>query len=288
MTSAKSPGTYKVNEWGVFIYAHTKLDSLQSTCPPEFQANKSCVAYEISPRTQACSRLSSAVRLWSRSRKKRGRNELFNPFTPKSDQFQLSPYSLTWNITSHSMENLAFHCLLRWTMIMLPILTTSLIHFSLYGWENGLFELGGERVQIDDHRWTVIRRMDIYLEGIDLCFDILVSYHGMKLCPISCWSLLLLQYREEQLWLDNGMERYLERCKCARERLRKIRRVRACSRGINPRHEYHWSPLAKHSTAVPLDSVLDSFFPRHVIPVNLSYASVSSFSLQYSRTSSET
>ena len=31
-------------------------------------------------------------------------------------------------------------------MIIVPILTTSLIHFSLKGWENVLFELGSERV----------------------------------------------------------------------------------------------------------------------------------------------
>ena len=37
--------------------------------------------------------------------------------------------SLTRNITSHSMENLAFHSLLRWKMIILPILPISLIHF---------------------------------------------------------------------------------------------------------------------------------------------------------------
>ena len=43
------------------------------------------------------------------------------------------------------------HCsltrnILRWKMIMLPILTTSFIHFSLEGWENVLFELGSDRV----------------------------------------------------------------------------------------------------------------------------------------------
>ena len=43
------------------------------------------------------------------------------------------PCSLTWNITSHSMKNLAFHSLLRWKMLMLPPLTTSLIHFPLRG-----------------------------------------------------------------------------------------------------------------------------------------------------------
>ena len=35
------------------------------------------------------------------------------------------PCSLTRNITSHSMKNLAFHCLLWWKMITLQILTTS-------------------------------------------------------------------------------------------------------------------------------------------------------------------
>ena len=36
------------------------------------------------------------------------------------------PCSLTRNMTSHSMKNLAFHRLLRWKMIILSILTTSL------------------------------------------------------------------------------------------------------------------------------------------------------------------
>ena len=44
-----------------------------------------------------------------------------------------SSCSLTRNITSHSMENLAFHSLLRWKTIILPILTTSLIHLSKTG-----------------------------------------------------------------------------------------------------------------------------------------------------------
>ena len=41
------------------------------------------------------------------------------------------PRSLTKNITSHSMKNLAFHHLLRWKIIILPILITPLMHFSL-------------------------------------------------------------------------------------------------------------------------------------------------------------
>ena len=40
-----------------------------------------------------------------------------------------------------------FHSLLRWKMITLPILATSLIQFSSKGWENVTFEpLGSERV----------------------------------------------------------------------------------------------------------------------------------------------
>ena len=37
--------------------------------------------------------------------------------------------SLTRNITSHSMENVAFHSLLRWKMIIIQILATPLMHF---------------------------------------------------------------------------------------------------------------------------------------------------------------
>ena len=34
-------------------------------------------------------------------------------------------------------------------MIILPILTTSIVHFSLKGWENELFELGSERTNAE-------------------------------------------------------------------------------------------------------------------------------------------
>ena len=54
--------------------------------------------------------------------------------------------SLARNITSHSTKNLAFHTLLRWKMVILAILTTSLIHLSSKGWENVLFELGSAMV----------------------------------------------------------------------------------------------------------------------------------------------
>ena len=64
------------------------------------------------------------------------RSERVNPFTPKSDQCQISPCSLTRNITPHSMKNLTFHSLLRWKVIILQILATSLIQ--------SLFERLGE------------------------------------------------------------------------------------------------------------------------------------------------
>ena len=51
------------------------------------------------------------------------------------------PCSLTRNITLHSMKNLAFHKLLRWKMIILPILATEFIRFSLKCWGNVLFQL---------------------------------------------------------------------------------------------------------------------------------------------------
>ena len=56
---------------------------------------------------------------------------LLNPFTLKSNQFQIFPCSLTRNIITQSMKNLVFHSLLRWKIVILPILTTSYIHFLL-------------------------------------------------------------------------------------------------------------------------------------------------------------
>ena len=69
-----------------------------------------------------------------------------NLFTPKSDLLQISPAASPEILHSHSMKNLPFHSLLRWKMIILPILTTSLIHFTLKGWENVPFEHGSDEV----------------------------------------------------------------------------------------------------------------------------------------------
>ena len=73
--------------------------------------------------------------------------QALNPFTPKSDQFQISPaaspviiHHIVWRIQ-------LFIALLRCKIIILPILTTSLIYCSLKGCENVLFELGSERVK---------------------------------------------------------------------------------------------------------------------------------------------
>ena len=61
---------------------------------------------------------------------------LINPFTPKSDQL---PCSVTSNIASHCMENLAFHIVysdkrLLYYQFSLPPLCISLLE----GWENVL------------------------------------------------------------------------------------------------------------------------------------------------------
>ena len=56
-------------------------------------------------------------------------NFAFNPLTPESDQCQISPLALP-EILHHTVkENLVFHCILKWKMNILQILTTSLMHF---------------------------------------------------------------------------------------------------------------------------------------------------------------
>ena len=56
------------------------------------------------------------------------------------------PCSLARNMTSHSMENLTFHSLLRWKVIILQILTTSLIQSLFERLGEYTFELRSERV----------------------------------------------------------------------------------------------------------------------------------------------
>ena len=72
--------------------------------------------------------------------------------------------SLTNNSTSPSTKNLAFHTILRWKMIALPILTTSLIHFLFkrFG-ECTFWELGSERVKKTERPWgRFVEQYDYY------------------------------------------------------------------------------------------------------------------------------
>ena len=76
---------------------------------------------------------------------------LFNPFTPESDQSQISPPAppeilhhtvrRTWLIIAYSDE--------RWLSYKFSL--SHLCIFSLKGWENGLFELRSERVKLSCH-----------------------------------------------------------------------------------------------------------------------------------------
>ena len=78
----------------------------------------------------------------------KGRCVSLNPSSPKSDQLQISPCNLARNITSNSTKNVAFHSLLRWKMIILPILTNITYTFLVKSWENVRFELGSARVNL--------------------------------------------------------------------------------------------------------------------------------------------
>ena len=69
-----------------------------------------------------------------------------NPFTPKSDQVQISPVASPVILYHTVWRTWLFIAYSDWKMILVPCLTTSLIHFSWKGWENVLFELGSERV----------------------------------------------------------------------------------------------------------------------------------------------
>ena len=70
-----------------------------------------------------------------------------NPFTSKSDQFQISPaLHQKYYVTQYEERSFSYS-FLRWEMIILPILTTSPVQFSLQkGWESVLLELGNDRV----------------------------------------------------------------------------------------------------------------------------------------------
>ena len=70
-----------------------------------------------------------------------------SPFTPKSDQVQISPAASPVILHHKVWRTWLFIAYSHWKMIIVPILITSLTHFSLKGWENVLIELGSERVK---------------------------------------------------------------------------------------------------------------------------------------------
>ena len=69
---------------------------------------------------------------WSSDLQSRAINQMGVRLLFPSQEWSIPNFfrSLTRNITSQGKRNLASHSLLRWRMIILPILTTSLIHFS--------------------------------------------------------------------------------------------------------------------------------------------------------------
>ena len=89
---------------------------------------------------------------------------LINPFTPKSDQFQISPVApteilhhivwRTWPFMAHSEGRRLYHR---------QILTTSLIHFSLKGWENVLVHCSILTVFFPQEQFTAMR--DLYMKN---------------------------------------------------------------------------------------------------------------------------
>ena len=79
-----------------------------------------------------------------------------NPFTPKSDQVQISPVASPVILHHTVWRTWLFIAYSDWKMIPVPVLTTSLIHFSWKGWENVLFELGIERVNTVTMWWQML------------------------------------------------------------------------------------------------------------------------------------
>ena len=81
---------------------------------------------------------------------------MFNPFTPESDQVQISPVASQVILHHTVWRTWLFIAYSDWK-ILVPVLTTSLIHFSWKGWENVLFELGIERVNKENYRESGIK-----------------------------------------------------------------------------------------------------------------------------------
>ena len=85
------------------------------------------------PPWQLCQILGEDLKKWKvrtlcirTSWKQNKQTKPFHSWEWSMSNFSCSP---TRNITSHSKENLAFHSLLRWKMIIIQILATPLMHF---------------------------------------------------------------------------------------------------------------------------------------------------------------
>ena len=82
------------------------------------------------------------------------------------------------------MKNLAFHSLLWWKIITLPILTTSPIHFSLNRKVGRMYFLNlganGLSTWVACWRWTFGRGNDSWCQGIDTLYCVLIMHVWMK------------------------------------------------------------------------------------------------------------
>ena len=95
---------------------------------------------------------------------------------------------------------MAFHSLLRWKRIILPILTTSLIHFSLKDWENVLFGLGGHTRYACPYERTFSRPCNqsiklLHLSVHPICPSVHLSIH-----PAVYWSKTQKAHYMQRLW----------------------------------------------------------------------------------------
>ena len=84
------------------------------------------------------------------------------------------------------LKDLAFHSLLGWRMIILPILTPSLIHLSLKGWKSVRFERGNERV---NNKMRSTPMLFLFLVSRSAVLSLHPSSSTCsRLCFVGCWS----------------------------------------------------------------------------------------------------
>ena len=121
-----------------------------------------------------------------------------NPFTPKSDQVQISPAASAvilhhtvwgiWLFIPYSDEKWLYY----------QILIASLIHFCIKGWENVLFELGSERVN-----WSKICHIwRIWLPVIYPNLNTISLLNFEILSPIQYSSMFLSVSGHRRRWSD--------------------------------------------------------------------------------------